>query len=69
MDKQPYPFDNQTSYNKVENAVDNVTRIIYSDSSKSEVLSVIQSSVTLLSVIETFNNGEATVLTIQRNVV
>lgn len=67
VDKQPYPYDDQSIYNKVANAADNVTTVNYTDNTKTVVSSVVQTSVTVgKTVTETFNGAGATTLVITR---
>lgn len=69
MDSQPYPFDNETIYNKIANAIDNITTVNYTDITKTVVASVVQSSVIVgYTATETFTAG-ATTLVITRSVV
>ena len=67
MDKQPYPFDDQTMFNKIANAVDNVTTINYTDNTKSAIASIVQTSASLgKTCTETYNNSGLTTLVITR---
>jgi hypothetical protein len=59
----------ETTYRQIETADDNVTTINYHDTTKTDVDSIVQSSVTVgATATETFNNAGATTLVITRSV-
>ena len=59
----------ETLYNKIANAVDNVTTVNYTDSGKTTVASVVQVSSSLgHTATETFNGSGSTTLVITRSV-
>ena len=69
MDKQPYPYDDQSTFNKVANAADNVTTVNYTDNTKTVIASVVQTSASVgKTVTETFNGSGATTIVITRAV-